>query len=87
MSIEKEFLAEESGVDLDQKIHEVEQGNGEYKKLHAKAGVFEIKSRMSTGGEMFDLYFCKNQVASFQQEGLKQLMSCIFNLRDVIAEK
>ena len=64
----------------------VEIKKDEYKKLHSKVEEFEIKSRMDTAGEMFDLYFVKNKIASFQQPGLKHLLSCIFNLRDELTE-
>lgn len=55
---------------------------GEFKSIRAKRGMFEIKSRWTNVGESFDLFVNGNQVANFQDTGVKELMTVLAILSD-----
>jgi hypothetical protein len=51
-----------------------------YQSVSAKNGLFKIKSRLSSAGEAFDLYFGGNCIATVQDAGINELAVCISKL-------
>lgn len=59
-----------------------ENSNKPYQKISAKRGVFKIQSKMTNAGESFELLFCDNCVATFQEQGVKELMVVLADLQE-----